>query len=104
MEVTVVSSQGKKEQLALDPTWSVTQLKKELHIRLPTLNIPAPEEQKLVSFFSQHFFQIDHKPTIRNVSHSFPISFPPRSMQMDDFSMGMMTLNLLAPFARLVMI
>lgn len=52
MEVTVVSSQGKKEHLALDPNWSVTQVKKELHVRLPTLNIPAPEEQKLVCIFT----------------------------------------------------
>jgi hypothetical protein len=66
MEVTVVSSQGKREQLALDPNWSVTQLKKELHVRLPTLNIPAPEEQKLVCIFPSYFFKIikfsDHEP------------------------------------------
>jgi hypothetical protein len=103
MEVTVVSSQGKKEQLALDPTWSVLQLKKELHIRYPTLNIPAPEEQKLVSI-STLLSSLITSPQFAMFLTLFQSHSSRRSMQMDDFSMEMMTLNLLAPFARLVMI
>jgi hypothetical protein len=79
MEVTVVSGQGKKEQVALDPTWSVPQLKKELHVRLPTLNIPAPEEQKLVCPFysSGFFFDLITRRLLKNyVSRSFSYDLP----------------------------
>jgi hypothetical protein len=50
IDVRVSSLRG-QNNIQLDPSWPVSEVKRRLHEELHELGIPSPETQKIVSFF-----------------------------------------------------
>lgn len=50
IDVRVSTLQG-QDNIQLDPSWPVSEVKRRLHEELHELGIPSPETQRIVRFF-----------------------------------------------------